>query len=139
MSAVGLALLGGVAAGAILSFPGVADLWQAFAAIWVGICVAVSCVLPDVAIARAAVRQLPHRGERAGVATLHEVLLADGDLLVVGPVTMVVISGRLAIYPPAGGVTISGHLRNHPEWITRRSIIAAGGTRYEVDPGMPPR
>lgn len=134
---VGLAMLAGAGAGAMLSFPGVPDLWQAFAAIWIGAGIAVSCALPDVTIACAAVRQLPRRGEHIGVATVREVRLTGGDLHVVGPVTLAVIGGRVAVYPPAGGVTINGHRRGHPAWITCPSILASGGIRYQIDPGAP--
>lgn len=123
---------GGAIAGVIFTLPGATDVWQAVASLWFGGTVGFAVSGPELWHATATIELLPARGEEPSLLTLREWPLDDGKVLALGEAQVACVSGRIALYPPAGGVVASGHNVRHPTFIAASGTIAVGRTRYHL-------
>ena len=128
-----LAAVGGAISGVIYTLPGASDVWQAVALLWWGGSVGFALGGPELWHAAAVVEALPHRGREASLLSLREWPLYDQRTLVLGEAKLACRDGRIALYPPAGGVIADGRHIREARWLTASATVAVGRSRYRIN------
>jgi hypothetical protein len=123
---------GGAIAGVIFTLPGASEVWQAVAMLWFGGTIGFAVAGPELWHAIATVELLPARGKGPSLVTLREWPLHEGTVVALGEAQVACVGGRIALYPPAGGVVAAGRHVRHPTFVASSGTIAVGRTRYQV-------
>jgi hypothetical protein len=127
-----IACAGGAIAGVIFTLPGDSEVWQAVASLWFGGTLGLAVAGPELWHAIATVELLPARGDAPSLLTMREWPLQDGSVLALGEAQVACVGGRVALYPPAGGVVSAGRTVRRPTFIAVSGPIAVGRTRYQL-------
>ena len=127
-----VAAIGGLTAGAIFSLPGASDAWQAIACIWFGGAVAFAVAGPELWHAYAVVEMAPTKGRKWNPLLMREWPLHDVASLALGEATIACQEGRVAIYPPAGGLVANGHSVREPRLLDENVLLLVGRARYHI-------
>ncbi len=127
-----LALFGGSIGGVVFTLPGVSDLWQGISFLWVGAAIGIAIAGPEAWHAAAIIETLPERGRQRHLFAVREWLIDEGDVVALGEAQVSCQHGRIALYPPAGGVVAAGHAVRHPTYLHASQIIAVGRARYRL-------
>ncbi|MGH7592301.1 MAG: hypothetical protein ACRELE_00365, partial [Gemmatimonadales bacterium] len=127
----GLAVGGGAVGGILFTLPGATDLWQAVAFVWFGATIGVAVVGPELWSAGAVIEGLPARGRSLTLLALREWPLHDG-VRAIGEARVSLVNGRVALYPPAGGVVADGRPWRRPHYLLANTDVAVGRIRYRV-------
>jgi len=127
-----IAAIGGLGAGAIFSLPGASDAWQAIACVWLGGAVAFAVVGPELWHAYAVVEMAPTKGRKWNPLLMREWPLHDVASLALGEATLACQQGRVAIYPPAGGLVANGHSVREPRLLDANALLLVGRARYHI-------
>jgi hypothetical protein len=128
-----IAFGGGAIAGVIYTLPGASDVWQAIAMLWVGATIGFAIAGPESWHATAVIELLPERDGRWHPLRLREWPVDDGDVLALGEAQLACQGGRVALYPPAGGVFADGHTVRVPRFIDATGVITVGRARYLIE------
>jgi hypothetical protein len=123
---------GGAIAGVIFTLPGASDVWQAVACLWFGGTVGFAVAGPELWHAVATVEHLPPRGAAASLLTIRESPIHEGNVVALGEAQLACLDGRIALYPPAGGVVAGGRNVRHAAFVTASGTIVAGRARYHL-------
>jgi hypothetical protein len=123
---------GGAVAGVIFTLPGASDVWLAAAMLWFGATIGFAVAGPELWHATATIELLPAKGQGPNLAMMREWPLHEGTALGLGEAQVACIGGRIALYPPAGGVIWSGRSVRHPLFLAASGTVTVGRTRYEI-------
>ncbi len=123
---------GGAIAGVLFALPGASDVWQAAAMLWLGATIGFAVAGPELWHAPATVELLPGKGVGPSLVILREWPLQEGMTLVLGEAQVACVGGRIALYPPAGGVVWSGRSVRRPLFLVSSGTVAVGRARYQI-------
>jgi hypothetical protein len=121
----------GALSGALLGLPGPASLWQAAGWLLFGAALGVAVMGPLLWHAPGLVEQHHARG-MPGMLTLREWPVLDGTSVALGAAQVAAQDGRVAFYPPSGGASVNERGVTEPVYLDGASLVATGGSRYEV-------
>ncbi len=127
-----IAGIGGLTAGAIFSLPGASEAWQAIACIWFGGAVAFAVAGPELWHAYAVVEMAPPKGRKWNPLLMREWPLDDSASLSLGEAQVACQQGRVALYPPAGGLVANGHSVREPRLLDANVLLLVGRARYHI-------
>jgi hypothetical protein len=127
-----IAATGGATAGVIYSFPGASDVWQGLAMLWIGATIGLAVAGPGLWNAYGVLTLLPAKGRAWNPLLMREWPIDDGFNVGLGQARVACQLGRIALYPPAGGVVANGRNARHPRFIDSSTIIVVGHQRYYV-------
>ena len=128
----GMAFGGGAFAGVIFTLPGAPEVWQAIASLWFGGAIGLAVAGPELWHATATIELLPARGQSTNPLTIREWPLHEGTVLALGEAQVACVGGRIALYPPAGGIVAADRTVRIPAFIATSTMIAVGRTRYHL-------
>ena len=123
-------------AGAIITLPGITEIWQAAAFIWLGGVIGFAVAGPELWLASAVVELIPPRGQFPGILDLREWPLYPGDVLSLGQAQVAQVGTRFLVYPPAGGLVANGHHIPLPRDLPEGGLLLVGRARYRVRVGL---
>jgi hypothetical protein len=127
-----IAAVGGMTAGAIFTLPGATEAWQGIAMLWFGGSVGLAIAGPELWDCYGVLALLPSRGQAWNPLLMREWPVQDGFSIGVGEARIACQQGRIALYPPAGGVSADGRMVRRPRFIANSTIITVGHQRYHV-------
>jgi hypothetical protein len=121
---------GGAIAGVIFTLPGATEVWQAVAFLWFGGVIGIAVAGPELWHAVATVELLPPKGRAASLLAIREWPLHEGSVVTLGEARLACVGGRIALYPPAGGVVSLGRSVRNPTFLEASGTVAVGRSRY---------
>jgi len=127
-----IAAIGGGTAGAMFSLPGASDAWQAMAFAWFGGAIAFAVSGPELWHAFAVIEGAPAKGRGWNPLLMREWPLHDAASLDLGEAQVACQGGRVALYPPAGGLVSNGHSVREPRLLESNALIVIGRARYHI-------
>lgn len=127
-----IAGIGGIAAGAIVSFPGPTELWWPVAITMAGAIVGLAAIGPSVWRAPIVVQVLSSRDQRPSLWSLHECAIESGWSMPIGEAQVGCLEGVVTVYPPPAGAVLDGYPLYRAMPLTRDAVLGVGRLRARL-------
>jgi hypothetical protein len=100
--------------------------------LWFGAVAGLAIAGPELWDSYGILALLPAKGQAWNPLLMREWPVHDGFNIGVGEARIACQQGRIALYPPAGGVAADGRVVRRPKFVASSTIITVGRQRYHI-------